>query len=559
MSDECRRKKEASDLRCFLPPALLVELALVLAIAGSSARQVSAQTPPPDSRFGAVEAFRASKDAADLRLGWERVIFFWYQIQPNGPGEWNEFYYEDGWLADARANGREVVGLIEGTPGWATDGSPNAGVPRGLYLPVDDAGNLWATFVRTIIRRYAGRIDHWIVWNEPDIAPGEYGVQWEGSVADFVQLTKVAYRVAKQENPNAVIHFAGLTYWHDAVYGRELYLQRYIDEARKDPAAAADHFYFDAISLHIYFTTDTVYDITRIFADLLRRNGLTQEIWINETNAPPYDDPLNPWTIPDWKISLDQQAGFVVQAFAQGLAAGAQRIAVYKLVDFPPYPPGYEPYGLVRADGTRRPAFEAMRAIVTHFADTRSAIMDRTDARSIVTLDRGDRVTRVLWARGNYAVPLDLPARASWGLLVTHLGAAQVITPTSGLYRLTLPAAQCDTLHGCAVGGSPLILVERQVDVRPNLQAEQGATARPKTSPAHSATSTRLPTATPTLRPTLITAPASPTPDPARNSIRDSSLIEDLSSISGLIVLAIAALSMLVVWTTNRRRNGPSH
>jgi hypothetical protein len=37
---------------------------------------------------------------------------------------------------------------------------------------------------------------------------------------------KVAYQAAKQENPNAVIHLAGLTYYHD-----DKYLQRFIDEA----------------------------------------------------------------------------------------------------------------------------------------------------------------------------------------------------------------------------------------------------------------------------------------------------------------------------------------
>jgi len=344
MKNVRRRNSYIYILRSCLPLLLVVTLGVT--------ELSSAQSAPPDSRFGAVEAFRAPVEAAELGLGWERIIFFWSQLQPYSPDDWNVFHVEDGWLADAAAHGRQVVGLIEGTPKWATDGTLGAGVPRGLYLPIDDPSNLWATFVRALVRRYAGRIDHWIIWNEPDIAPGEYGMQWEGTVADFVQLTKVAYLVARQENPGAVIHFAGLTYWHDVVNKRPLYLQRYIDEARKDPDAAANNFYFDAVSLHIYFTTDSVYDITAQFAALLRRNGLSQPIWINETNAAPYDDPLNPWTIPDWTVTLDQQAGFVVQAFAQGLAAGAQRVAVYKLSDYPGYPPGYEPYGMIRSDGS---------------------------------------------------------------------------------------------------------------------------------------------------------------------------------------------------------------
>ncbi len=556
-------------------PATLAAFATLVFLAGVA----SAQSTPLDPRFGAVEAFRAPVDAAELRLGWERVIFFWNQLQPHGPNEWNDFHFEEGWLADATAHGRQIVGLLEGTPAWATDGSPNSGVPRGLYAPIDDPANLWAEFVRTIVRRYAGRIDHWIIWNEPDIEPPEYGVQWEGAVADYAQLLKVAYLAARQENPNVVIHFAGLTYWHDVVNRRALYLQRYLDEARKDPAAAGHNYYFDAVTLHIYFTTDSVYDITAEFAAVLRRNGLAQPIWINETNAPPFDDPLNPWTIPDWRVTLDQQAGFVVQAFAQGLAAGAQRIAVYKLVDFPPYAAGYEPYGLVRSDGTRRPAFEAMRVVTTYFAGAQSARIDRTAARSIVTLERGAQTTRVLWARGKTSVPLSLAALAPQATLVTHLGATQIITPTAGVYRLTLPAALCaDPVHGCAVGGAPLVIVE-DAPAGAAPQATADATPGASASAAHSTppptptlTLTPTPTPTPTLTltstpsPTLTytptptasaTPPTSPlppaSPAPSQTPAASAQSAQDFSSVSPLILLALALGAILVTWGLNRR------
>jgi hypothetical protein len=184
---------------------------------------------------------------------------------------------------------------------------------------------------------YKGRIDHWIIWNEPDIEPPDDGIQWGGNVADYYQLVKVAYQVAKQENPNAVIHLAGLTWHHDVVHKRVPYLQRFINEARKDPSASANHDYFDVGTFHVYLTSDTVYDILQAMYGILHRNGLKQPIWINETNSPPSSDPLNPWRAPTFITSLDQQADFLIHAFALGLA-GAQRIAVYKLIDNPPYP-----------------------------------------------------------------------------------------------------------------------------------------------------------------------------------------------------------------------------
>jgi hypothetical protein len=487
---------------------------------------VCAQTAPPDPRFGVVESFRVPAAARDLNLGWERIIFYWSQLQRSGPDdEWNIFHVEDGWLADAAANGRQVVGLIENTPAWATDGTPGIGVPRGLDLPIDDPNNLWAQFVRKLVQRYAGRVDHWIIWNEPDIEPPDDGVQFAGSVADYYQLVKVAYLVAKQENPNAVIHLAGLTYYHDIVHKRVPYLQRYLDEARQDPSAAANHAYFDVATLHIYFNSDSVYDITQTIAGILGRNRLSQPIWINETNAAPSVDPLNPWLNPTRIVSLDQQADFIVHSFALSLAAGAQRVAVYKLVDIPAYDPGFPAFGLIRADGTHRPAYAALKMITTYFRDARQARLVRTGSTDLVTLDRGTQTTRVAWARGAATTTLTLPALASEGVIVNLDGSTQPISAVNGEYELILPAAKCDDPNwGCAIGGQPIILVEAAPAQFEGVSSIQVGTITPNATTCSDCTATPTRTAVPTIEPTWTTTPttlptstptASPTPTPS--------------------------------------------
>jgi len=454
----------------------------------------------PDPRFGAVEAFRDPNSARDLNLGWERILFYWSELQPNGPDDWNIYHVEDGWISMALANGRQVIGLLENTPRWATDGANQIGVPRGLYLPIDDPNNLWAAFVRKVVKRYAGRIDHWIIWNEPDIEPPDDGIQWGGTVADYYQLVKVAYQVAKQENPNAVIHLAGLTWHHDVVHKRVPFLQRFINEARKDPTASANHDYFDVGTFHVYLTSDTVYDILQALYSILRRNGLKQPIWINETNSPPSSDPLNPWRAPTFVTSLDQQADFLIHAFSLGLAAGAQRIAVYKLIDNPPYPEGFPAFGLVRADGTRRPAYDAMKVITTYFRNTRSAKLVRTGSSEVVTLDRGAATTRVAWARGNTSVNITLPAFAPEGMIVALDGSTQPIKAVNGQYEIELPAAKCDDPnYGCRVGGHPIVLVENEA-ADPSAAAIQVSTATPSpgtSTTSGSETATSAPTATP--------------------------------------------------------------
>ncbi|MDW8328110.1 MAG: hypothetical protein RMK99_16225, partial [Anaerolineales bacterium] len=94
-----------------------------------------ADDPPPDVRFGAVEAWMAPEAARDLRVGWDRMLVDWYKYQPEGPNQWTVPPEDNERVNLTIAAGREMVLLLRGTPAWATDGKPYAGVPRGLRLP----------------------------------------------------------------------------------------------------------------------------------------------------------------------------------------------------------------------------------------------------------------------------------------------------------------------------------------------------------------------------------------------------------------------------------------
>ena len=443
---------------------------------------------PPDPRFGAVEAYLAPELAASLGIGWDRMVISWASRQPYGANDWYVRNKEIGWVETAQVHGREVVGLLMGTPAWATDGSPLIGVPRGLYLPHDDPGNLWAAFIRNITREYMGRIDRWIIWNEPDIAAEDYGTQFEGSVEDYYQLVKVAHQAARSVHPQAVIHLAGLTHWHDVEHRRVPYLERFIKVAQQDPTARANDYYFDIATFHVYFTTDTVFDIIHFQRRILQRYGLQKEIWLNETNAAPVDDPQYPWKFPLLTVTQDQQAGFIIQANALALAAGAERIGVYKLIDEVPPLLGGDSYGLYRPDASARPAALAMNVVTNHFAGTTRATATQAYTYFLVRLDRADEgVTHVAWARRDQDVILRIQAsaRANSATLYNHLGESiPVQADNYGWYSLELPAALCnDPNHGCIVGGGPLVLVESTlVSTQPQAQISTTPTSQSTSS-----------------------------------------------------------------------------
>jgi hypothetical protein len=461
----------------------------------------------PDPRFGVIEAYQAPAAATTLGAGWTRVTFPWNEIQPNGPEEWNVVPISDDALANELAQGRQVVGLLVTTPGWATDLDAGPGVPKGLHLPVDADANLWAEFVRTMVARYAGRIDHWIVWNEPDI-PDTRHMSWGGSTEDFVRLLQVAYTVAKETNPNAVIHMAAVTHWWN-----EDWFGRFLQTLIAAPNAAANNYYFDVATMHIYFQPETVYDITTHYRDMMRGHGIRKPIWIAETNAAPSQDPS--WPVPNaqFDVSLEQQAAYVVQAFSLGIAAGAERMAIYKMADTEAdRQANPEPFGLVRVDGTLRPAFNAYQVATTYLAGFQGARWERRDAISLVTVDRGDRTTSVVWARSASAQTAMIPARATRALLVDVRGAAHTIYPERGYYFVDLPGATCS--QGCKIGGPPYMVVERAPAAartapkpqsptpQPTAKPEPETAPLPTTTPPQAAAIHPSATATPTASPT---------------------------------------------------------
>lgn len=421
--------------------------------------------PPVDVRLGAVEAWMAPEAATDLRVGWDRMVVRWSLRQPDSPAQWVVPPEETERINTALAAGREMVILIMGTPGWATNGEPQGGPPRGLYLPTTNASNLWASFLRRFVQdyetRFNGQITRYIIWNEPDIAPDEFGAQFTGSVHDYYQLVKTASLVSKAINPKIKIHLAGMTYWHDAVFGREAYLQRFIEVARQDSTARANNYYFDVVTIHIYFRTETVRDLIGLFRSILNRYGLQHPIWLNETNSPPADDKQLPWNTPMFQVSMEEQAAFIVQTFALGLASGAERVSVYKLFNFDANP-GADYYGLIRPDGSPRPALQAFRLVTNQFAGARRVTFIPYSTHYIVRLERDDALVQVFWARGPQAVNLNLLAHknAASATLYSQFGQAQTLTPTAGRYPLTLAAANCATAQGCVVGGPTWVLVE---------------------------------------------------------------------------------------------------
>jgi hypothetical protein len=314
-----------------------------------------------------------------------------------------------------------------------------------------------------MVSEYGGRIKHWIVWNEPDIAPDHPGAQFDGSVEDYYQMVKVAYLAAKEVDPEAIIHLGALTFWHDVVYGREPYLQRFLQVAQQDESAEDHGYFFDVASVHVYFNADSVYTIIGHQREILQEFGLHKPVWMNETNAAPMDDQRHPWHDPLVPVTLQQQASFIIQSTALAFAAGAERMAVYKLFDHVAPVHGLESYGLFRSDGSLRPAATAYRVAVERLSGFRRVHHIALLTHHLVTFIGETAITHVVWARGPEQVIARVAANpvAAGAVLVDQSGAVKRIVVEDGEYVLALAGAQCLEDSGeCVVGGEPQLLVE---------------------------------------------------------------------------------------------------
>jgi hypothetical protein len=442
-----------------------------------------AQTaPPPDPRFGLVNAYAAPDATAELGIGWEQITFDWRLFQPHRPDEFLTGSVDTAWLDDAARAHREVVGLIINTPAWASASGERFAVPDGLDLPASDPGNVWAAFVARLVAYYAPRgIHRWIISDQPDIQRGEGRVNFAGGVGDYAALVRAAHLAATIVDPGTQIHLAGMNGFVDSAAGREPYLARLLRLLKNDSGSAYGY-YFDVVMVRAFDSTQTVLDqITQTRAILDAADMSGKPLWL-VTNASPTDDPLIPAGSPLFSITSDQQADFIVQAAAISVALGVERIAIDRLAD-PPTPPhaqGFlgsainwlisrsdEPpaWGLIRADGSRRPAFDAYRAVITLFAGTTAVEWHADSAADLVVLGQADRDIYVMWMRGARSGSFVVTS-GQVGETATYYDSYRASGETisaavewPAAFTIAAPAARIDANGFLTVAGSPRLLV----------------------------------------------------------------------------------------------------
>ena len=474
--------------------------------------------------LGVNEAFKAMAFGNGSGAGWTRWTVQWFNVQRD-PDEFNTFYFtgSDGAnILDAQvAAGMKVAAMVLGTPEWAAETpglKPGTSVPRGLYEPVfiDDEpnpANTWGAFMYQLAKQYAGAMDVFEIWNEVEIpATGSNAVYntWAGTVGDYYQLLAVASEAAKRANPVARIVTSPYSYFKDKEAAGGESLPWFDEFASVVKAKGAD--VFDVVALNLYRNPHDLWDRYHGGVDLAAepadRTGFrarleamgagTKPIWLTEINAMAYDDIVPGWDPKaredGFRITMAEQADYVLQAHALAFAAGYDKVFFQALQD-DPYPVPDELWGLVRfhpdmlnADVSRaRPAYAAYQVVGRHVAGAQRSelhIKKRPDpkknaqyasryewAQHLAVFHKGDSRASVVWNGTDVAASVALKAAGTSAVLVDGVGNETPLTP-NGEGRLVVelpPASRHFDLFGgdppgyFYIGGATFVIVEKGV------------------------------------------------------------------------------------------------
>jgi hypothetical protein len=327
-------------------------LAVVLVAAGTPA--AGAAEP------GVVLANQSASENSDVgQLGvhWVRLFAAWPDLEPEN-GVFSPF-----WMASYERLFRElpphtkVLLSVVDTPSWETGSSDEHAPPAN---PQD-----YAAFIGALARRFGTRVSAYEIWNEED-SPS----WWTGAPnpAAYTQLLKAAYPAVKAANPRATVLVGGLT-GNDFPFLEGIY-------------RAGGKGYFDAVGVHTDTACDKLspYDFVRGQEDrmipdsflayrevhaVMLANGDHKPIWMTELSWRTTDEPCaeGMWTgVTAAGVSEATQATYLKQAYHCLAQAPYVKVALW----FPLLDEGPDTSGLVRANGSHKPSYAAMRAYAHH-------------------------------------------------------------------------------------------------------------------------------------------------------------------------------------------------
>jgi Cellulase (glycosyl hydrolase family 5) len=324
----------------------------------SSAVARSASTVPLGGVNVAGLSFDSTLAEADQTIALARTLHAkvvrsdtpWSVLEPRAAGvlDPRALAFEDRLVQDAAASGIKVIVTIDSTPCWAS--SAPAVLLRGCTPTRQSPANAWApsdpsTFAAVaafLAGRYGTKLTALEVWNEPDQANQDYLAGPE-KPQHYAALLRAAYPAIKQANPRVLV-LGGSLVGSNGVFLRLLY-------------AAGIKGYYDGLAVHFY---TLALGSLRAIHETQMANGDSTPLWLDEFG----------WSScwPHYRIQQEQPCvtpslqGANLADIFRSLARTRYVAAdvAYKLQGST-----VEDFGVLNANGTRKPAFAPLAQVLT--------------------------------------------------------------------------------------------------------------------------------------------------------------------------------------------------
>ncbi len=259
--------------------------------------------------------------ARDAGIVWIKQHFPWELIEQSQKGN----FYDQVWQVSAWQRFDEIVDLaeefdvkliarVDRSPQWARDPDTRPEEPPADFQDYGD-------FMAALAERYKGRVSHFQIWNEPNLAH-----EW-GTAPDpkgYVDLLRVGYESLKAVDPDIQVLSAPLAITLERS-PRALVELEYLDQMYQHGAFD----YFDIMSANAYGlefppTADPDPEVlnfrrVELLHEVMERNGDTDKaVWFNEYgwNASPADMPADKLI---WRrVTEEQQAEWTVEGVRYG-------------------------------------------------------------------------------------------------------------------------------------------------------------------------------------------------------------------------------------------------
>ncbi|HEY4724136.1 MAG TPA: endo-1,4-beta-xylanase, partial [Anaerolineae bacterium] len=212
----------------------------------------------------------------EMGAPWIVEFFPWAYLEPDkGSFGWG---HADEVINHAYAQGLTVIARLGLVPAWARP-DPRERETTFNYLDADHYAD-FGDFVYAFVNRYKDRVHTIIIWNEPNLS-FEWGLR-PVDAAGYVDLLKIAYRRAKEADPNIIVLAGALAPTREPIGSPAglndlIYLQKMYDAGAKN--------YFDRLAAHAYGLSAPLSDPPDQDRINFRRVELLRQIMIDHDDA----------------------------------------------------------------------------------------------------------------------------------------------------------------------------------------------------------------------------------------------------------------------------------